>query len=116
MTPLTGMFCSKAIFPIVANVNIPTIRLVTAFIRDTATVSCKKLLSKRLYEANIIIDPNAMPMELNICDAAFTHGLDVLSSSQSGLKKYLKPISAPSSVSERPRKTIISKNGRVVVM
>lgn len=116
MTTFTGVFCSKAMFPIVAKVNIPTMRLVTAFTKDTANVSCKKLLSKRLYEANIIIDPKAIPIELKICDAAFTHGFDCFNSFQSGLKKYLNPLSAPSRVNDRPRKTIISKNGKVVVM
>ncbi|VVD03038.1 unnamed protein product [Leptidea sinapis] len=47
-------------------------------------------------DANIIIDPNAIPMELKIWDAAFTHGRDCLSNSQSGLKKNLNPWSAPS--------------------
>lgn len=116
MTTFTGVFCSKAIFPIVANVNIPTMRLVTAFTKDTANVSCKKLLSKRLYDANIIIEPNAIPIELKICDAALTHGLDCFNSSQSGLKKNLKPLSAPSKVSDRPRNTIIKRNGKVVVI
>lgn len=116
MTSFTEVFCSNAILPMVAKVNIPTMRLVTAFTSDTARVSCRKLLSNRLYEANIIIDPNAIPIELKIWDAALTQGLDCLSNSQSGLKKNLKPLSAPSRVNDRPRKTIISRNGRVVVM
>lgn len=116
ITFFTGVFCSKAIFPIVANVNIPTIKLVTALTKDTAKVSWRKLLSNRLYEANIIIDPKAMPIELKIWDAALTQGFDCFRSAQSGLKKNLKPLSAPSSVSDRQRNTIISRNGRVVVM
>lgn len=116
MTFFTEVFCSKAIFPIVANVNIPTIKLVIALIRETARVSCKKLLSNRLYDANIIIEPNAIPIELKIWDAALTQGFDCFNSSQSGLKKNLKPLSAPSRVRDRPRKTMISRKGSVVVM
>lgn len=116
MTTFTDVFCSKAMLPIVANVKIPTMRLVTALTKDTAKVSCRKLLSNRLYEANIIIEPNAIPIELKICEAAFTHGRDCFNSSQSGLKKNLKPLSAPSSVKDRPRNTMISRNGKVVVI
>lgn len=116
MTSFTAVFCSKAMLPIVAKVNIPTIRLVTAFTSDTANVSWRKLLSNRLYEANIIMEPKAMPIELKIWDAAFTQGLEVFSNSHSGLKKNLKPLSAPSKVRDLPRNTMISKNGSVVVM
>lgn len=56
-----------------------------------------------------------MPSELKFWAAAFIHMFESLSNDQLGLKKYLRPMSAPSSVRARPRKTTININGSVAV-
>lgn len=43
-TASTDMFCSRAMFPIVANEKIPTSKLLHALIRETATVSTRMVL------------------------------------------------------------------------
>lgn len=87
ITASTEVLCSHAIFPSVANAKMPTSKLVMAFTNDTASTSCKKLLLYLLYDANEIIEPNAMPSELKFWAAALIHTLAFASSAQFGLKK-----------------------------
>lgn len=62
------------------------------------------------------MDPKVMPIELKTCEAALIQTLESLSNDQFGLKKYLRPISAPSSVNARPKKTMIKTKGSVAVI
>lgn len=91
MTSSIDVCDSCAMLPIVANAKIPTNKLVNALTQDTATVSCRMLLWYLLYEAKDIIEPNAIPIELKVCVAAFTHTLESPRSFQFGLKKYCMP-------------------------
>ena len=63
--------------------------------RKTATVD-QTLLWNLLYDPNMTSPPHEIPREKNICSAAFRHTVKSAILFQSGMKRNLRPSTAPS--------------------